>query len=500
MKTHDWLALTLSIATFFAAVFISLNVYEGIPHIEDEITYVWQARLAAEGRLKVVSPVCPECFLQPFVIDLDGMRFGKYPPGWPAALSLGVRLGLRDFLNPLLSALFVWFNYLLVKKLLNPATALLATVLTVLSPYFLMNSGTLLAHPWSLLLAVIFAHAWLDALQPAHPLPAWIPISTGIGALGLLVLTRPLTAAGVCFPFLIHGLILLLRGSAGQKRKILFIGLGTALFAGLYLLWQRYLTGDFFQNPYVLYWPYDRIGFGPGVGLHPDGHKLIYAWWNTKFSLRVGMSDLFGWPMLSWLFLPFGLIAIRKNGKAILVASVFFSLVMLYSAYWIGSWLFGPRYYFEGFFSLAMLSAAGIRWLAGAITATGRHRWLQQARYVLLYTIVGVLIAGNVIFFLPIRLGSMQGLYGMRASQLAPFQTQEAQALAPALVIVHPQNYWLEYGVLLELSSPMLDSPFIFTYTRGSEGNQQLIDAFPERTVIDYFPAEPNTFYVRVNE
>lgn len=497
MKTPDWIALGLSIVAFFTAVFVSNDIYEGIPHIEDEITYVWQARLAAAGKMTIDSPACPSCFLEPFVIDLNGNRFGKYPPGWPAMLSLGIRLGVRNFVNPFLSALFVWWNYLLVKKLLNPEAGLLASLLTISSPFFLMNSATLLAHPWSLLLAVVFVHAWLDTLSLDSKVPKWMTGMTAVFSLGLLILTRPLTAVGICFPFLAHGIIVLVTGSALQKKNIALIGFGTLIFSVLYLLWQFQVTGDFLQNPYVLYWPYDKIGFGPDVGLHPDGHQLKYALINTRFSLRVGMSDLFGWPMISWIFLPFGLLAIRKKPQAQLASSVIFSLVVFYALYWIGSWLYGPRYYFEGFFSLTILSAAGVQFLAGKVKTLGREPNLQRLRYVVTLAVFSLLILGNVVFYLPMRVGGLHGLYGMQSSQLTPFMTKEAQALTPALVIVEPHDYWLEYGVLLELSSPLLDTPFIFSYDRGEALNQVVIDSYPDRNVIYYKPEQPYTFFVK---
>jgi hypothetical protein len=50
-----------------------------------------------------------------------------------------------------------------------------------------------------------------------------------------------------------------------------------------------------------------RIGFGPGHGVAEGGHTLNQARINTKFSLRVGQHDLYGWPYLSWIFAPIGL-------------------------------------------------------------------------------------------------------------------------------------------------------------------------------------------------
>jgi hypothetical protein len=89
----------------------------------------------------------------------------------------------------------------------------------------------------------------------------------------------------------------------------------------------------------------------------------------------------------------------------------------------------------------------------------------------------------------------MHGLYGISRLRLEPFLTAEAQALAPALVIVHP-DHWTEYGALLELQDPFLDTPFIFVYARGPGADRILADQFPERKIIHYYPDEPDQFYL----
>ena len=103
---------------------------------------------------------------------------------------------------------------------------------------------------------------------------------------------------------------------------------------------------------------------------------------------------------------------------------------------------------------------------------------------------------GNILFYLPLRLGGMKGLYGIEKRLLDPFLSEEAQELTPALVIVDPRHYWLEYGALLDLSRPQLDSPFIFTYDRGEELNRTVIDAFPKRTTLYYDPGQQYTFFL----
>ena len=81
----------------------------------------------------------------------------------------------------------------------------------------------------------------------------------------------------------------------------------------------------------------------------------------------------------SWIFLPFGLWAARRNPKALLIGSVVISLVLVYMSYWIGATLFGPRYYYEGLFSLTLFSAAGIAWLAGWPISRAPHSYAIMA-------------------------------------------------------------------------------------------------------------------------
>jgi 4-amino-4-deoxy-L-arabinose transferase-like glycosyltransferase len=499
MTRTDRFAIVISVLAFAITSYVSVHIFEAMPHIEDEITFVWQARLAAHGDLEIASPVCPECFLEPFVIDSLGYRYGKYPPGWPAMLSLGVRLGVRSFVNPFLAALSVWLTYRLVKKLLSEKTAIIAAVLTTISPFFLMNSGSLLAHSFSLLLALAFSLSWIDTFDEQNQIPKWMTVITAGLTMGLLALTRPLTAVGISIPFLVYGIIILIKGNWQRRKYLFFIGGLAGFLTLMYFVWQYAVTGNFLTNPYVLYWPYDRIGFGPEVGLNPGGHQLKYAWVNTKFSMRVGLTDFFGWPMISWIFIPFGIVKIHKNWKAILTSSVFPSLVLAYAFYWIGAWVLGPRYYYEGLFSLTLLTAAGIDWLAGWSQQLFNRprRIFDRFRFVGTMSIVGMLVFGNLYFYIPQRVGNMMhNLYGIGYYRITPFLSQEVKDLEPALVIVQPQHNWLEYGGLLDLSSPYLDTPLVFTYYKDEGLNQQVIDAFPDRNLIYYYPAQPDKIYV----
>ncbi|MGW8250148.1 MAG: ArnT family glycosyltransferase, partial [Anaerolineales bacterium] len=271
MSRTDRIALLLSLLAVLAGYLIAVRVYESMAHIEDEVAYVWQAQAIAGGELTLPSPPHPKSFLVPFVVDYEGKRFGKYPLGWPVMLALGVALGIRPLVNALLSGAAVWLTYRLGQKIFGDTVGLLAAGLTLSSPFFLMNSGTLLSHPMGLFLSVAFALAWLDAwdterhkTKPAYW--SWLAIVTAGLSMGLLAITRPLTAVGVLLPFALHGVYLLFRSDRQGRLRLVVFGLILLFFVGLHFLWQFAVTGDAGLNPYTLWWEYDKVGFGPDVG------------------------------------------------------------------------------------------------------------------------------------------------------------------------------------------------------------------------------------------
>lgn len=521
MTRFDRIAIVLSLAATAAAYLVAGRVFDHMPHVEDEMAYVWQAQALAQGKLALPTPPDANSLMVPFIVDYNGQRFGKYPPGWPVVLAFGLLLHVRDWVNPILAGLGIWLTYRLGKKLFDERIALLAGFLTLTSPFFLLNSSSLFSHPWSLFLSLAFVLAWLDTFNSVRPEgragrkaktfvdfvsacprslevvfqefpPGWVTVCVAGLSLGLLALTRPLTAVGVGLPFFIHGIILLVRGDRAARIRVLTIGLLAVFVAALIPLWQFAVTGNPLLNPYTLWWSYDKVGFGPGFGTEPGGHNLTWARINLISSLNSGWGDFFGWGHVSWLFLPFGVWALGRNWRKWLMASVFPSLLLIYMTYWVGSNLFGPRYYYEGFYSLTLVTAAGMFWLGENIVKSGPLRkWLQTAAL-----LFGIFLVGcNLVVYLPKRLNDMTGLYGISRSMLAPFESVQARALAPALVVVHFQKEWTEYGGLLELENAGLTSPFIFALSRDPNTDLALKKDFPDRRILFYYPNEPDVFY-----
>ena len=112
----------------------------------------------------------------------------------------------------------------------------------------------------------------------------------------------------------------------------------------------------------------------------------------------------------------------------------------------------------------------------------------------LVTALLGLLLSANLLFYTPIRLEGMFGLYGLSRARLEPFHAAQAQGLNPALVIVHADR-WMQYGSMLELMDPFLDTPFLVVISVGQGADAALAADYPERRVFHYYPDEPWVFY-----
>jgi 4-amino-4-deoxy-L-arabinose transferase-like glycosyltransferase len=463
-----WLVCALG---FLATAAVSLFAFERLAHLEDEVAYLFQARTMAMGHLTVPSPAEPGAFWTPFVLDHQGQRFGKYPPGWPAVLALGVLAGAPWLVNPLLAAVALYLVYRLGETLYDRWTGLLAATLGLASPLFLVLSGSFLSHLASVVWLLLFS-LWF--VWTAQGRGRWYALGAGL-ALGMAFLSRSLTAAAYAAPFAAYSLVQVLQRRQAHWRHYLWVALGGGVLSALLPAYQWAVTGDPWLNPYLLWWPYDRLGFGPGTGAMPGGHSPFYAWINLKQDLSRAATDVLGWPALSWLALLPGLWLRPRRHRDWALLTPMGCLVIAYAFYWIGSpaRLWGPRYYFEGFAGLWLLGAVGLRktwdWLRD------RQAWVRPA-------LVGALVLMEVVnlaLFVPSRMEEAHGFYGITRSQLDPIQQA---GLHDALVIVYAER-WLEYGAMLSEMSPTLDDDIVYARGSGPEVDAAVIAAYPDRAV-----------------
>ena len=538
-------ALIPCLVAFAVALHIAVDVLEGVPHVQDSVTYLFQAETMARGALTAPAPPLAAAestahFDQEFLLVRDDRWFGKYPPGWPALLAAGVRLGAPWLVNPLLAALSIALIFRLgvtlgargsrgageqggvrhasrVTPNSLPAslpTALLTAVLLATSPFFLIMSGSLMAHPAELFWALLFMLAWAKALaRPlvTHHAPAarWAVVA-GL-ALGALFLTRQFTAVTIGLAYgatlgAAHFLkcVAPFRPAAIQgpeeratpfRKCIARIGLAllTALPLLLALpLYQAAVTGDARTDPRLLYWPYDRVGFGPGVGepqnaftmtptdarpaitwytdptQPPRGHTPARGLYNLGRNLEALENDLFGWPPLTTLvFVWLAFLLRRPSALDWLLLLVILAVAGGYVAYWASGIAYGPRYFYAALPALIILTARGI---TAFLSIGGRFR--------LLTIIIPLVLLGYNLYHLPGRITGYQGYNFVSAAGL---RTVEGVAQSPALVFVKAEADWWEYGAFFSGNTPWLDGPIVYARDLDPTANARLRAHFPDR-------------------
>lgn len=480
----------LAAAAFGLSAWGSASIFDRLPHLEDEVAFVFEAKLIAAGQIIGDAPANPSFFSAPFVIVKDGNWFGKYPPGWPLMLAAGAFIGQMWVVNALFSALAIGLTGWIGRQRYGIATGLIAAVLLVSSPFFFIISATLMSHMSSLVWAMLALlcylhwrknHSWMAAL--------------GVGAaIGILFLSRPLTGVGIGIPLAIAILIdtIQLRSVRGPA----VMAAAFAPFAIAFLAYNQATTGDPFTSAYVLVWEYDTIGFGSEYGRY--GHDLGDALHNLRVNGDLLLEMLFGWPYrLSMVPVIIGVVVAAVRGVQslasrgarklseeyrldLLLAGMAIGLIAAHMLYWAAGAIYGPRYYFEAIGVLALLGARGIMHLVhGVRLAIGNietePRWIAPS---LVGAVLCVMVGFSLWQAIPEQVDTYRDWYGINDDDVA---TVQAQHLDNALVFIHREE-WQDYAPFFVENSPHLDGDVIYAIDRGDD-NPKLMREYPDRDV-----------------
>jgi hypothetical protein len=140
--------LAVALAAFGVTAIIMWHYYDRVPHFVDEVGYIFQPSWFAAGRLPTAIPSVSEAF-RTWVPDWVYERAGHWSTfhflGHPLALEPGVALGAMCLVPPPLGGACVVLIGLIGRRLYDPATGLVASVLLAGSPFFLMQSSNFLS-------------------------------------------------------------------------------------------------------------------------------------------------------------------------------------------------------------------------------------------------------------------------------------------------------------------------------------------------------------------
>jgi hypothetical protein len=519
MKRSALIALLCVFVAFTASDIVSRAIFERLPHLEDEFAYLYQARLFARGDAYIETPAPVRAYWQPFLINLEGKRFGKYTPGWPLILAAGVEIGELWVINAWLSMLTVAVVYRLGREVYNPQTGAVAALLTAISPAAMLLSGSLMAHTLALFLTTLFLYA-LWRIERGRRVLLWAAI--GGAALGLNVLARPMTAIAIAVPFVIYSV-----GRVGWRfvrrspregwrtlRPLLVLGV---IASAISLYWPvfnytvtarpgesfphylvRFARGDEDTNLYLYIWDYDKIGFGEGHGRVKGGHTLEIGWRHAKKDLNCASRDLLGWGRAapdqvdivknpcaengrgySWVVIVAGLLLTLRKRWTWLFLALIVSLIAFYLAYWIGGNLYSARYYSEALTAATLLAAAGIAGLAHWLEAGLRRINAPGARAGrrIVYGALAVLAVYTLAIYAPARLRPLTGYGRISQGQIEQVNRLRQDPDRPVVVIVWGEHHWRDIGALMAVTDPYLDSEIVL----ARDPDQRYLDTLRAR-------------------
>ncbi len=453
----------LAVVVSVAAAVLNLTVYENHPHIADELAFLLQGRMYAQGQIAIAAPPVPGAF----EIDLFVMGakewFSCTLPGYPLLLAAGHWVGAPWLVNALLAGANVWLGHRLFLRVLAPTAAMLATWLLAASPWNLFLAMSYMSHTAGLTFLLLMLLPLTSFLRHGglHSL-----LLSGL-ALGALWATRMLDATAIA---LAAGIFLLVR-TRRLAPPVAFTA-GFLVPASAMLAYNARLTGSPFYTTLNYYFDtayrrgVNRLGFGGDVGLDwafdPfPGHGVGDAAGNSVLNLFQLNTELFGWAGGSLAVLAAGLLMRRWERADTWLLGMTAFLPAVYSLYWFsGGPDFGARYW-----HLALVPL--VAWTARVLDG----RAMSAA------AVAGIVIATAV--FVPWRAADKyRGYLQMRPD----LRAMRLDAGGPALVFVkgrrHPDYASASYYNRLDFQGPM-----VFAWDRDEATRKAVRAAYPGRRV-----------------
>ncbi|MEN9978954.1 MAG: glycosyltransferase family 39 protein [candidate division WOR-3 bacterium] len=371
---------------------ISWFVFEHLPHVQDSISQLFQARIFATGRIHLTSPPFPDFFDYTHIIN-NGRWYSQYPWLHSFLLMLFVFLKAPWLLNPLCGTLTLPVIYLLGKELYDERTGRLGALLGLASPFIFNMSSEYMNHASALLFASLFLLFSFRTLRQSSPLN---PLLAG-SCLGLVANIRPYTALALGVPFAIYSLIIFFRAPRRYFLRLLILLLATLALTSLVFVYNWLANGSPTLFGYVVKWgPGHEIGFGHS-GWGPP-HTPYQGLMNTGNNLNLLNKFLFELPFPALLLILIPLARGTKNRNDRLLFATFLSQLVAYFFYWFHNLCFGPRFLYESSAALLLLGARGLITLPELLhrtfglpaERTALHRFFPRALVLCLLFLAGI--------------------------------------------------------------------------------------------------------------
>lgn len=491
-----WQVIVCALFVFIITNLFSFFIFKHIPHINDEIAYLFQAKIFKMGRLYATSPCIKEAFYFTHIINNEKW-YSQYPPGYPALLLLGLLLHVPWLINPFFAALSIVLFYYLGKEIYDSHVGLLAALFGAISIWFLLMSSSMMSHTT----CMFFTSLFLLFLFRSFRKPS---ITNGLLAgfgLGMAFLIRPYTVIFLSFPFLFLYALKSLKNFKSFFRNSMALAFVLIISVCLFLFFNYLTTDSFLTTGYeVCHGKEHGIGFGK-TGYTDRPHTVFMGFKQIFDYLKELNKYLFGWPLSSFfaLFPLFFLTKMRpdERKKDLVLTTGFLSLLIGLFFFWGTYILIGPRMLFESIPILLLLSARGYNEAPNLIGSIWNRDKGQIKKILAAHLIIFTAFAFSIRLPRWISPPYTQWYYHGFANKFAAVtpdinRTIQSIQIENAVVLMkfiyHPIEFfpygWWGSGFLY--NNPQLTGNIIYARYLGEE-NKKIFHCFPERKFFLYF-------------
>ncbi len=487
------------------------------PALHDEYSYLFQSQTFLAGRAAYAShPQYPQLFDQMHVLNDNGVHAGRYFPGTALWMAPFVALGKPYWGHWLAGALSAAFVFSIGRELAGNAPGLFAGLLAAVSPGIQLFAQLLLAHHPTMVGLTFFAWMFLRMMRTLSFANAFL---AGLGLI-FATLCRPMTAAGIGFPFgiwLVYWWIRGLRNSDQdlqkrwnfRRRSLLILNVGLPIGLGLLamLVYDYRLTGSPWTTPYELYTkiytPRHVYGFNNVERAASNPSKKVvenYDKWaenltptlaarNVQQRLVATGEWVLGVVPLAMVIAVFPFVAGRSRSGASLSDGrwwlVFLAVLSLHIAH-IPYWYVGIRYWHYVFEAapFVLLIYAGVScYFMNAWRQSGRIGlvvwWISLAGCSLLVAYVSLPPLWDVSRF---QAAIEEDIWARRNYAVFNDLLDRTIKQRPALVLIanNPADRHIDYVTNI----PPLDRPILRGRFRSELAPlNKVLEAFPDRSV-----------------
>ena len=353
---------------FIQAVVTYFALMQQFPASGDDYSYLYQAKLFATGKLYASDPLYDtrhplhDCVETSCLTDDHGHRFSRYPPGWPALLAIGAKLGVPWLVNPFLGATLLLLMLVFVEQRLGEKLTGVTYLLMGLCFFLCYYAASFRSHIASAL-CVFAAFFVYEAVERRQSLSNFWLVGAG-ALLGYSTMIRYIDciALGAWI-----GVSLLAR------KKItgltLFV-LGFGLLASGNLIYNMLLSGDPLQN-----FKADHLTVS-WKGFEVTGLRLANCIWVFPPVLLL---------IVFWKYC-------KESPNIKMYSGLFLMNVAVYFFYTVAVGGPGPRYLLT-YFPFIVLAAVDLyRWICRNGSPVARYLW----RFAIVSEIVGSLVFAAV--------------------------------------------------------------------------------------------------------